>query len=79
LRQAPSVPDAVYTRDPPYDPEVVDIGGRGIEWKHNEGGIGDDVETVNGERAVMGHSYVFPDKGWSRTLNSVTDDLAGGQ
>jgi hypothetical protein len=68
----------VYTRDPPYDPEVVDIGGRGIEWKHNEGSIGDDIDTVNGESAVMGGAYAFPVKGWTKTINSVTDDLSGG-
>ena len=42
---------------------MVDIGGRGIEWKHNEGGIGDHVEMVNGARAVRGKSYLIPDKG----------------
>ena len=79
LRQAPSVPDSVYTRDPPYDPEVVDIGGQGVEWKHSEGIIEDDVGTVNGESADMGGAYAFPEKGWSKTINSVTDDLSGGQ
>jgi len=72
------VPDAVYTKDPPYDPAVVDLGGKGISWEHNEGQIGDDVTTINGETAVMGQKYQFPDSGWSKTINSVPDELTGG-
>ncbi|EKX35574.1 hypothetical protein GUITHDRAFT_146401 [Guillardia theta CCMP2712] len=50
------VPDSVYTQDPPYDMNVVDIGGKGIQWQHNEGSIGDDVKTINGESSVIGRT-----------------------
>jgi len=69
------VPDSVYTQDPPYDMAVVDIGGKGIPWFHKEGHIGDDVDTINGESAVMGQKYQFPAEGWKKTINSVPEDL----
>jgi hypothetical protein len=65
------VPDAVYTQDPPYDIDVVDIGGKGIKCNHKEGQIGDDVDTINGEKAVMGQKYSMPENGWDKTINSV--------
>ncbi len=33
---ADQVPDAVYEKPPPFDPAVVDIGGKGISWLHKE-------------------------------------------
>jgi len=69
------VPDSVYTQDPPYDMAVVGIGGKGIPWAHSEGQIGDDVDTINGEKAVLGKKYEFPAKGWAKTINSVPEDL----
>jgi hypothetical protein len=54
------VPDAVYTQDPPYDMNVVDIGGKGIPWAHTEGHIGDDVTTINGRIIhVCIHIYIY--------------------
>jgi len=69
------VPDKIYTQDPPYQMDVVDIGGKGIPWAHPEGKIGDDVTTINGEASVMGHAYEFPKEGWKKTINSVPEDL----
>jgi hypothetical protein len=65
------VPDSVYTKNPAYDTNVVDIGGKGIAWDHAEGHIGDDIDTVNGEENVMGKSYEFPEAGWVHTIASA--------
>ena len=39
---------------------------QGIPWFHKEGHIGDDVDTINGESAVMGQKYQFPAEGWKK-------------
>ncbi len=51
--------------------DVVDIGGKGIKWNHKEDQIGDDVDTINDEKAVMGQKYSMTENGWDKTINSV--------
>jgi len=60
------IPDAVYERPPPYDPAVVDIGGKGIPWVHQE-----KSNELSGEKAVIGSEYVFHK--WDKTINSVPE------
>jgi len=57
------VPDEVYERAPPYDHEVVDIGGKGIKWKHAEAD-GSYLGTV------IGKSIDWSDN-WDKTPKSV--------
>jgi len=46
---------------------------QGIPWFHKEGHIGDDVDTINGESAVMGQKYQFPAEGWKKvTIHTHT-------
>lgn len=60
------IPDAIYDKPPPYDPAVVDIGGKGISWLHKE-----KANDLNGEAAVIGKDYVFTP--WGKTINSVPE------
>jgi len=60
------IPDAVYDKPPPYDPAVVDIGGKGIQWTHKEA-----ANDLNGEAAVIGKDYVFTP--WGKTIASVPE------
>jgi len=60
------VPDAVYEKPPPFDPAVVDIGGKGISWLHKE-----KANELNGESAVIGSDYVFHP--WGKTVGSIPE------
>jgi hypothetical protein len=60
------IPDAVYDKPPPFDPAVVDIGGKGITWLHKEAANG-----LNGETAVIGSDYVFHP--WGKTVGSIPE------
>jgi len=61
-----AIPDRVYTKPPPYDPNVVDIGGNGIPWRHQE--MDNDL---SGEESVIGSDYHF--RPWTNTIGSVPD------
>jgi len=59
------VPDEVYDHPAPYDHDVVDIGGKGIKWKHSEAD-GSYLKTV------IGKSVDWSDN-WEKTPKSVSD------
>jgi len=64
------VPDIIYTRAPPYDPKVVDIGGKGIPWVHQE-----RSNDLSGEtKGLLGKPYTF--KKWGATIDSVPESAS---